>query len=563
MSANGDVVATYQNGNTPHRNGIHNTNTDDVTHTNGKLHNANGKNTTLDDEEHMISIGNRRCDVLRRCCHATAMPCWTIYNPLPSQPSRYDRVKYALMCPPHGNLARIVGIGLVVLLFWAAVWSLTGAHALPGGNFFGIILLVILAKLGGELVALVRLPPLLGMLIVGCLLRNIPYVNYGKDIDRMWASALRTIALCVILLRAGLGLDPQALKKTFGIAFRLAALPGWIEVVADAVVAHFLLGFPWIWAFVLGFVMSAVSPAVVVPSMISLQEKGLGVGQGIPTLLIAGCSLNDVVAISGFGIMLGIAFSKANLVLTILHGPLEALLGLSWGICYGIICWYIPHLKYASKTPIRFALLFLGGVFALFGSRAAHFPGAGALGTLIMAFVAGIGWRRNAEIKGKEPVRDILALMWMLFQPLLFGLIGNEIAIEKLDGSTVGMGVAMLFIGLLLRSVVAFFSAFGHTFTLKEKFFVAIAWLPKATVQAAIGPVALDTAREMGADAETISLAMTILAMAVLSILITAPLGAAAIALSAPRLLQQHPMEDENKNSDDSTKKEDIALLPH
>ncbi|XP_064597395.1 sodium/hydrogen exchanger 9B2-like [Liolophura sinensis] len=511
-----------------------------------------------------MSSGNtsQRCSGLRTLLRKMAKPCWIDYHKMPPNPSRMERVRYSLMCPPHGPVSRFLTLVLAVLLIWGAIWSITLKQALPGGNFFGILLLVVLCMVGGELVGKIRLPPLLGMLLVGCLLRNVPVVNYGKDIDRYWASGLRTIALCVILIRAGLGLDPKALKKTFGIAFRLAAIPGWVECGIDGIVAHYLLGLPWLWAFVLGFVMSAVSPAVVVPSMIGLQEKGLGVGEGIPTLLIAGASLNDVVAISGFGITLGIAFSKADLVYTILHGPLEAIIGIAWGVIFGVVLWYIPAKKHESKVIFRTILICGGGIFALFGSRAAHFPGAGALGTLIMAFVAGLGWRKEGWVAGSNPVGEILVKVWRVFQPLLFGLIGNEIDINKLDGSVVGLGIAMLFIGLILRTIVAFFSAFGYTFNMKEKFFIALSWLPKATVQAAIGPVALDTAREIGADEETIQTAMKILAMAVLSIIITAPIGAAAIALSAPRLLKKVELGEEmvkmtsadrNENMDEKT----------
>ncbi|KAF3837588.1 hypothetical protein F7725_005052 [Dissostichus mawsoni] len=135
----------------------------------------------------------------------------------------------------------------------------------------------------GKLVGLIQLPtlppfpPLLGMLLAGLLLRNVPYVTDAVYIDTHWSAALRNIALAVILTRAGLGLDPSALSRLKAVCVRLAVGPCVVEASVVAVVSHFLLGLPWVWGFILGFVLAAVSPAVVVPSMLLLQKEGLGV----------------------------------------------------------------------------------------------------------------------------------------------------------------------------------------------------------------------------------------------------------------------------------------------
>ncbi|XP_013384872.1 uncharacterized protein LOC106154881 [Lingula anatina] len=492
----------------------------------------------------------RRCDACRTSCYNFCKPCMTKYHPPVT--TRAQRMRHALMCPPHGKLGRVVTSKLTLILLWAVLWAITRDEALPGGNFFGLIVLFLACKLGGFLVSKIRLPPLLGMLIVGCLLRNVPYIDVAKDIKKEWSSSIRSIALVVILIKAALGLDPKALRRLSHVVARLAFIPCAFEAVSGAVSGHFLLGFPWDWSFMLGFVMSAVSPAVVVPSMLHLQEQGLGVDKGIPTAAVASGSVENVVAISAFGVVLGIAFSKGDLAFSIIRGPLEALTGVVYGVIGGLMCWYLPHIKHRKQVSFRTFLVTSGGLFALFGSGAAKFPGAGALGCLTMAFVASLGWRRQGWTSS-NPVAKSIGKMWLIFQPLLFGLIGAEIDITKLNGGTVGIGMGVLGIGLAVRFVGCVLAVVRTDFNFKERLFVPIAWLPKATVQAAIGSVALDTARRNNASEEEEAMGNTILTLAVLAILVTAPIGAALIALTAPRLLHQSPKEGEEE---EDTKKE-------
>ncbi|XP_077999046.1 sodium/hydrogen exchanger 9B2-like isoform X2 [Glandiceps talaboti] len=488
-------------------------------------------------DDHQVADNNQqscmdrcemRCD---RCCS----PCLLKYHQPPKDGDTCCyRLRYSLLCPPHGIIA--VGILYILLVFivWGVLWAITGDNALPGGNLFALFVLWVAAVVGGKLISLIKLPPLLGMLIVGVLLRNVPYINVAADIEADWSMTLRNIAFTVILIRAGLGLDAQALRKLKIVCLRLAFTPCTVECITAAIVAYLLLGFPWDWGFMLGFVLGAVSPAVVVPSMLNLQEKGYGMDKGIPTLVIAAASVDDVLAITGFSVALGITFSTGSIVFTIFRGPIEVLVGICLGIVLGIIMWYIPHGKQTSLIGYRSLFLFASGLFGLFGTGALELAGSGALAVLTMAFVAAHRWGDD-----KEPIGNVMAIFWNFFQPFLFALIGAEILIENLDPNTIGLGIAVLAIGLTVRVIVSFFVVLKCGFTIKERLFIALAWLPKATVQAAIGSIAYDTAREREAGDEAIQLGSQILTIAVLSIIITAPLGAAAIALSGPRLLHK------------------------
>lgn len=516
---------------------------------------------------------------------------------LPPSPSLPTRVFHSFLLPPHGILGNILTYTLVVFTIWLVCYCVFGKIALPGeepitltvkgGTVFALLVLVVVAWIGGWLVQQIHLPPLLGMLLVGILLKNVPYISVARGLDPAWSAALRSTALAVILLRAGLGLDPTALKQLSAMVFRLAFLPCLAETAVVAVTSHYMLGLPWLWGFMLGFVLAAVSPAVVVPCLLALQEKGWGVAKGIPTLVIAAASVDDVLAISCFTIILGVTFNpSADLVSVILQGPLEAFVGVVFGLVWGVLAVFLPPSP-SPSTLLRLLVLVGGALLALFGSDVAGLPGSGALAVLVMAFVAGVGWRRQGW-GDSNPVSQALASGWVVLQPLLFGLIGTEIQMAALELDTVGWGVVVLCCGITVRVIVSYSAVMWGDLTHRERCFVALAWLPKATVQAAIGPLALDKAKQALVDrfpgqdcglvgasdftvmeelpgavlvsemvngslvqgysgeggdllvnlCEMVTLGERVLTIAVLVILITAPIGAVAIMTGGPRLLQ-------------------------
>ncbi|PIO60603.1 hypothetical protein TELCIR_17897 [Teladorsagia circumcincta] len=224
-------------------------------------------------------------------------------------------------------------------------------------------------------------------------------------------------------------------------------------------------------------VLGAVSPAVVIPALLDASKAGYGVRAGVPSLVIAAASLDDVYAITIFSLSLSLLFPS---------------------------------------------------------------DGAGAIAVLVAAFVAGHSWKKE----GPLPEEDHLANLWHLaFQPLLFGLIGFELSFEMVQSNTILFGCLVLGIGLTFRFIASFLAVFGTSFTMRERLFVAVAWLPKATVQnivlqAALAPVVLDMARSKGGiDPSYVDNGVVIFTIAVLSILITAPLGASLIRLATPLLL--------------------------
>ncbi|XP_049741578.1 sodium/hydrogen exchanger 9B2-like [Elephas maximus indicus] len=470
----------------------------------------------------------------------------------PTASNHLQRLRQAFACPPHGLLARIITNVTVVGLLGTLLWSVIISEILPEGIISGIIILV-LCTIGGILFRLLKLPTLsplpsfLGMLLTGFLIRNIPGISDFLLIEYKLSSFLRSAALSIMLVHAGLRLDSQALMKLKGVYVRLSMGPCLVEAGTSALLAHFLMGLPWRWGFILGFVLGAASLAIVVPSMHCLQEEGYGVKKDVPTLLMAAGSFNDILAIMGFYSCLGIAFSTGSTIFNVLRGILEVVIGVAAGSLLGIFIRYFPSSDQWILECKRAVLVLGFSMLAVFSGVHFGFPGSGGMCSLAMACIAGTGWTTKKEEAKK--IKDA----WIIFQPLLFGLIGAEMSIASLRPETVGLYVATLGLAVLIRTLTTFLMVHFAGFSIKEKIFISFAYLPKATVQGALGPVALDIARTYG-DTQLEDCGMAVLTVAFLAILITAPIGSLLIGLLGPRLLQkaEHQNKDEEVQGEPS-----------
>ena len=308
----------------------------------------------------------------------------------------------------------------------------------------------------------------------------------GHELDPLIARQLRTLCLTVILIRAGLEMDPVALYKLSGMVLRATFIPCFVEAAAVAGLSYFLLDFPLTVGFMLGFVLAAVSPAVIIPCLISVAERGYGVAKGIPTLVISACAADDVVAISGFGIFLGITFNEdADTMQLAMHGPIEVALGLSFGISWGLLAQWLPNKDHPHVAFFRWLVVFAGGLIALYGAHLIHYDGAGGLAAILLSLVASMQWRKEGWGE-HNPVSDIFNKMWIILEPVIFALIGTEIQVNKIDPQTLVLGTAMLLGALVIRMIGTFFAVSCGTLNTKEKIFMAFAWMPKATVQGMI-----------------------------------------------------------------------------
>ena len=382
-----------------------------------------------------------------------------------------------------------------------------------------------LAAIFGKL----KLPRLIGMLLTGILLG--PFVLDFLDPQILGISAeLRKMALVIILIKAGLSLNFSDLKKVGRPALLMAFLPATFEIVAFLLFAPTLLDVSHVEALLMGSVLAAVSPAVVVPRMITLMDEGRGTDKKIPQLILAGASLDDIFVIVLFTAFLGINMGDGMGAMTFLNIPISIVLGIVLGALVGFAVAFLFELLHRKGLTIRNTLktiLLLGIAFLLLaveGWLEGVVAVSGLLAIMSMAMVYAM--RTKAEVVNR--LKDKYGKLWLAAEVLLFVLVGAAVDIRYTLSAGL-LAVAMIFIGLAFRSVGVFLCLLGTDLNKKERLYTVFAYLPKATVQAAIGAVPLS----MGLSCGNI-----ILSVAVLGILITAPLGAILMDSTKNKLLK-------------------------
>ncbi|XP_034825151.1 sodium/hydrogen exchanger 9B2-like isoform X2 [Maniola hyperantus] len=471
-------------------------------------------------------------------CHTddTSIPSW--------EPPHWQKICPYPLCPSYRRFAQNLAVLLIGIMSWVIVWIVLGDTAAPGGQLFMFAVLTITAYFGGWLmVKVTTLPALIGMLIVGIIMKNIGFVDFDPHYQRV-ASYIRKIALTIILTRAGLDLDPNAMKKFFWTVLKLALIPWAFEYVLSTVMCNLLLGLPWDWAFLLGSIFAAVSPAVIVPCLFRLREKGYGVSKGIPTLVLAVSGIDDAASVAVFGIVSSIMFSQSSLTTNIIQGPLSIIGGVAFGYFCGYLVKYIPERNDAFLVPIRVLLLLVGGLMSVLGSEEIGWGGAGPLAVIAFAYVACKEWVEQGWDLEDNPAATAFEIFWMFFEPMLFAVTGAQVVIADLAPHLVLVGCGIIVTCMVLRAVLTSCCAVRSNLNMREKIFVGLAWMAKATVQAALAPVALDEVSKMtGVDDEHLAVlrnyADIVITICIMSIVITAPLGAIVITITGPRLLSK------------------------
>jgi NhaP-type Na+/H+ or K+/H+ antiporter len=386
-------------------------------------------------------------------------------------------------------------------------------------------LIILLGLSADYLFRRMHLPGLVGMLIVGILIG--PYVMDLVYPEMMAVSGdFRKIALIVILLRAGLELRRDTLNRVGRPALIMSAVPAVFEIAGVMLVAPKLLGVTYLEAAILGAILGAVSPAVVVPLMIDFMDRGRGTKKGIPTLILGASAVDDVFVIVLFTIFLGMhGGGEVNLWMKLAEIPLSISLGILAGLIPGYILWLLFR-KYDWRPPKR-TIMVMGVAILLHwmeGALSHVVPIASLLGVMAIGFII---------LEKSDPIAHIISQklkkLWMFAELLLFVLVGAQVNIHVAWQAGIA-GALVIMVGLIFRSVGTYLSLLGSSLTVKEKSFCVVSYIPKATVQAAIGAAPL---------AAGVASGEVILAVAVLSIVLTAPIGAIGIKLLGERVLDQ------------------------
>lgn len=382
-----------------------------------------------------------------------------------------------------------------------------------------ISLILLLGMSLGYICQKLKLPSLIGMLFTGIILG--PYVLnlLGPNILAI-SGDLRKIALIIILTRAGLGLDLSALRKLGRPAILMCFLPATFELLAVLLLAPTLLDLSSLESLILGSVLAAVSPAVVVPRMVKLMDEGY---KGIPDLILAGASVDDVYVIVLFSTFIGMAQGQGANIMSFINIPISIILGILIGLLLGFLLSYFfknIHIRDTSKVLIIISVSLLLVVLEDSLTTSITFS------SLISIMFIGVGLKRNREIVAKR-LSIKYGKLWVGAEVFLFVLVGATVNINYL--SHVGFkALLLILLALIFRMFGVFICLLKTKLNKKEKLFAMIAYTPKATVQAAIGGIPLSLGLSCGD---------IILTVAVLAIVLTAPLGAFAIDLSYKKLL--------------------------
>lgn len=387
-----------------------------------------------------------------------------------------------------------------------------------------ISLILLVGMSVGWICKKMKLPSLLGMLITGIVLG--PYMLNLLDDSILGISAeLRKIALIIILTRAGLGLDLSGLKKIGRPAVLMCFVPASLELLSILLIAPKLLGISMLEAAILGAVLAAVSPAVVVPRMVKLMEEGYGVREGIPQLILAGASVDDVYVIVLFSTFLGMIQGESASIIHFINIPISIVLGVGIGFLIGVILAYYfkkVHIRDTSKVLIILSISLLLVVLE------DHLTIPITFSALIAIMFIGIGLQKKREVVARR-LSVKYGKLWVAAEVFLFVLVGATVNIGYL--SKVGVkALVVIAVALIFRMFGVFLCLLGTSLDKKERLFAMMAYTPKATVQAAIGGIPLSLGIACGD---------IVLTVAVLAIVLTAPAGAFAMDLSYKKFLKK------------------------
>ena len=395
-----------------------------------------------------------------------------------------------------------------------------------------IILILLLGFFGGQLARRIGAPPLMGMIVVGILLGSEVSNKIAPSVLEL-ADELRTMAVMVILMRAGLGLDRDKLLKQGNVALRLGVFPAMTEAIAVALVAIWLFQFDFLTGLLLGCVVSAESPAVIVPGMLRLKSLGWGTAKGIADAILTGSALSDVLVLLLFSLLLNFLSQSAIDSNALWLLPFQIISQIILGVIIGylgaklIVMLAIKQQWTQNSVQDTLIAATLALFIVVLAEQFPYFSGylsAMAMGFFLIEFNPPLARRLRVEFNH----------LWIVAEILLFVLMGATIQLKVLENILLP-GILLLVIGLICgRTIGWYLATVGSNWNWREKLFLLPGNSAKATVQAAIGAIPFSQGIPGGE---------IILAVAALSILITAPLGAWAIPTFAPKLLTQDPVD--------------------
>ena len=396
-----------------------------------------------------------------------------------------------------------------------------------------LILIGILANYSGKLVELIKLPSLIGMILLGMIV-GPSFLNLVPQSTLTISPYIKDIALVTVLFIGGLGISINQMKQIGRPAVFLSIIPATLEGLTIAFLSMIFLNFTFVQGAILGFIIAAVSPAVLVPSMVDLIKRKIGQDKAIPQMLLVGASADDTVAITLFTTFLGIYMSSNNGQSISIASELFSIpITIFTSIFIGWLLAFLTKklLKSIKINTLRVILTFIICLLIRLVENTFHLEIFNSLLTIMIYGFFLRAFLNDLALK----IQDGINVVWKYGKIYLFAFVGMAIN-PSLVGEYLWIGILMLIISLTIRSIGVAISLIGTDLSFKERIFCIIAYLPKATVQSAKAGIPL----QMGvAGGEVMQ------AIAILSVLITAPIGAIGIKLSSPRLLNQENTKED------------------
>ncbi|XP_034251716.1 sodium/hydrogen exchanger 9B2-like [Thrips palmi] len=427
------------------------------------------------------------------------------------------------LCPSSTWITRLLSMTIIGFLFLGNAILLVG-----GSGWSQIVAAVLLAQVVGILLhKATSLPPLLGMLLVGVLVRQLGYIEYFSLQHEALIYIARSWALVVLMVRTGFHLDTSGMRSLSPLMVVLSILPGLLEFACVTVMAVFVLGMPTSFALMAGIIMAAACPSILGPCF-----SMMGAGRGVQARLMSAACLNDLIVIVAFGVAVAITFSFSGdtLPYVFLHRLMGVGCGVLLGVVSGLFLRVIPDRYDPQVVSLRSVLIGSVGLFSMLGFARIGFFGGGPAACIVAAWSSSWGWRKQGwgtDYRG-NPVATVFDVMWRVMQPVMFCLMGADVELSSsFDTDKLLLTIVVLLCTWLVRIAVSMAVTAYTDLSIKERLYVTLAWVPKAGVQAALCPLALDQARYRGDKGDIVGNSRDVMLFVLLAVVLTAPLSAA------------------------------------
>ncbi|CAD1479948.1 unnamed protein product [Heterotrigona itama] len=500
------------------------------------------------------------------CCHRVTIFPAAIRNTMVTK--AVITTRFGLEWITWAKLFHYATIATIATISWAVLYFILDDTMLPGNDGFGLYVLAIFSWWLGwclSSIPYLQLPPVFGMLVAGLIVRNSGLYNIHEELGVATTSKIRTFCLTFIVIRAGLQLSTTSLTKHTIFILILAIVPCSVEVLVLSICCRYVLSYHWDWSLMAGTILGCMSPVITMNCILALAERGYGEDKGLATILCTAASIDVVHVISLFTICYSIVFANDECrskwwyyVMSVCVRDL--ILGIVTGILLAAWFVFVPHRSHKYSNWFRIICLVLGSLMCTTLTAKLTISGGGYLATLVMSFVCMIGWRILTVSFDSISFRRAIHVLWRLVQPILVGVIGADIELVNWCPSRFGLHLLCILIGLMGRSAAAYLTTWRTSFTWKERLFVVVSWLPKGSIQAALGPMAYEHLRNEKFS-EELGMAEDIVKVSVVTILFLSSIGASLINRTGPILLSR-ATEEQRQREREMSYLRILSLLP-